>query len=94
MPHARQAHAGLGEPVVEPCGGAVAEIGRDRLMNRAEHLKQHEDRAGKHERAGEEIAALHGIDKHAHRDRDRRRQDPSQQEDRPPRSGDAGVCFR
>ena len=44
VPHARRAHAGLGEPVVEPRGSAVAEVGADRLMNRAEHLKQHEDR--------------------------------------------------
>ena len=53
VPHARRAHAGLGEPVVEPGGGAVAEVGADRLMNRAEHLEQHEDRAGKRERTGE-----------------------------------------
>ena len=53
VPHARRAHAGLGEPVVEPGGRAVAEVGADRLMNRAEHLKQHEDRAGKRERTGQ-----------------------------------------
>ncbi len=44
-------------------------------MNRTEHLKQHEDRAGKRERAGESIAALHDADEHAHRDGERRRQD-------------------
>ena len=65
-----------------------------RLMNRAEHLKQHEDRAGKRERTGERIAALHGADEHAHRDRERRRQDPSQQEDRPPSGGEARVRLR
>ncbi len=94
VPHARRAHAGLGEPVVEPCGGAVAEVGADRLMNRAEHLKQHEDRAGKRERTGERIAALHGADEHAHRDRERRRQDPSQQQGRPPGGGEARVRLR
>ncbi len=62
---------------VEPCGGAVTEVGADRLMNRAEHLKQHEDRAGKCEGTGERIAALHGAYEHAHRDGERRRQDPS-----------------
>ena len=50
VPHARRTHAGLGEPVVEPGGGAIAEVGADRLMNRAEHLQQDEDRAGKRER--------------------------------------------
>src|SRR5882672_12056624 len=38
-------------------------------MNRAEHLKQHEDRASKRERTGEATAALHGGDD-AHRDRE------------------------
>jgi hypothetical protein len=41
--HTRGAHAGLGEPIVEPRSRAVAEIGADSLMNRAEHLKQHEE---------------------------------------------------
>jgi len=50
----------LGELVVEPCGSAVAEVGAERLMNRTEHLKQHEDRAGKREPTGERTAALHG----------------------------------
>ena len=94
MPHAWRAHAGLGEPVVEPCGSAVAEVGADRLMNRAEHLKQHEDRAGKGERTGERSAAFDGADQHAHRDRERRRQDPSKREDRPPRGGEARGRLR
>ena len=94
MPHARRAHAGLGEPVVEPCRSAVAEVGADRLMNRAEHLKQHEDRAGKRQRTGERMAALHGADEHAHGDPERRRQDSSQQEGRPPGGGEAGVRLR
>ncbi len=94
VPHARRAHAGFGQPVVEPCGGAVAEIGADRLMNRAEHLQQHEDRAGKGERTGKRMAALHGADQHAHRDRERRRQDPSQQQSRPPGGGETQVRLR
>ena len=32
--HARRAHARLGQPVVEPRRGAVAEVGADRLMDR------------------------------------------------------------
>ena len=93
MPHARRAHAGLGQPVVEPRGGTVAQVRADRLMNRAEHLKQHEDRAGKRQRTGQRIAALHRADQHAHRDREHRRQDPSQQQGRPPGDGEAGSAF-
>jgi hypothetical protein len=40
-------------------------------MNRAEHLKQYKDRAGKREGTDEKIAPLHGADEHAHRDRER-----------------------
>ncbi len=94
MAHARRAHAGLGEPVIEPRGSAVAEVGADRLMNRAEHLQQHEDRAGKRERTRERIAALHRADEHTHGDRERCRQDPSQQQGRPPSGGEARVCLR
>jgi len=64
------------------------------LMNRAEHLKQHEDRAGKREWAGETIAALHRGDEHAHRYRERRRQDSPEKEDRPPSGREARVRLR
>ena len=37
---------------------------------------------------------MHGADEHAHRDRKRCGQDPSQQEGRPPGSGEAGVRLR
>ncbi len=43
-------------------------------MNRAEHLKAHDDRADKRERTGESIAALHGSDEHAYGDRERSRE--------------------
>jgi hypothetical protein len=92
--HAGRAHAGLGEPVVQPRGGAVAEVGADRLMNRAEDLKQHEDRAGKRERTDERITALHGANEHAHRDRERRRQDAPQQEGHPPGGGEPDGRLR
>jgi hypothetical protein len=94
VPHARRAHAGLSQAVIKPCGSAVAEIGADCLMNRAEHLQQHEDRAGKHERSAEGIAALYGADEYAHRDRERRRQYPSQQEGSPPSGSQARVRLR
>ena len=94
MSHAGWAHASLGQPIVEPRGRAVAETGTKGLMNRAEHLKEHEDRAGKRERTDERIAVLHGTDQHAHRDGKCRRQDSSEQEGRPPGGGQAGVSLR
>src|SRR5208283_1898470 len=63
-------------------------------MNRAEHLKQYEDSASKHEWTRERIAALHGPDEHPHRDRERRRQNPSEQEGRPPSGSEARVRLR
>ena len=84
MPDARRAHAGLGEPVVEPGGGAVAEVGADRLVNGAQHLQQHKDRAGKGQRSGERMAVLHRADQHAHGNGEGRRQDAAQQQHRPP----------
>ncbi len=92
--HTGRAHAGLGEPVIEPCGSTVAQIGADRLMNRAEYLKQHEDHANKRKRAGERFAALHGAHEHTHRDRERRRQNPSQEEGCPPSGGQATGRLR
>ena len=40
--HARRTHARLGQPVVEPRRGAIAEVGADRLMDRREDLEQDE----------------------------------------------------
>ncbi len=85
--HARRSHAGLGEPVVQPGGRAVAEVGADGLMDRAEHLKKHEDHARNRQRTGQGTAALHGADQHTHGDRERRRQNPAEQKGRPPGSG-------
>jgi len=94
VPHAGRAHAGFGEPVVEPGRGAVAKVGANRLMNRAQHLKQHEDGAGEGQRTGEGLATLHGGDEHAHGDGEGRREGASEQEGRPPGGGKAGVRFR
>jgi hypothetical protein len=47
-------------------------------MNRAEHLKQHEDRAGKGEWTRKRVAALHRADEHAHRDSECGWKEPSQ----------------
>jgi hypothetical protein len=44
---------GFSQPVVQPCRGAVAEVGTERLMNGAEDLQQDKDAAGKCQRLGE-----------------------------------------
>ncbi len=93
MSHAGRAHAGFGEPVIEPRGGAVAQVGAERLVDGAEHLQQDEDDADKRQRAGERVPALHGADQHAHGDRKRSRQDAAQQQHRPPAGGQAGSAF-
>ena len=89
-----RAHACLGEAVVQPRGGAVAKVRADRLMNRTQDLKEDEDGAGKRERGRERMAALHGADEHAHRDRERRGQDAAQQENRPPCRGQRRIGLR
>ncbi len=86
MPNARRAHAGLGEPVVEPGGGAIAQVGAECLMNGAEHLQEHKDRARKGQRPGQRMALLHRAHQHAHGNGEGRRQDAAQQQHRPPAS--------
>ena len=93
MAHARRAHARLGQPVVEPRRGAVAEVGADRLVDRREHLEQDEHDADERERAGEAVAALHRADEHAHRDREHRRQHAAQDEHDPPGDGERRSAF-
>ena len=80
VPDARWAHAGFGQPVVKPGCGAVAQVGAERLVDGAEHLDQDKDPAGKGQRAGERVAALHGADQHAHGDGKRCRQNAAQQQ--------------
>ena len=92
MSHARRTHAGLGQPVVEPRGGPVAEVGADRLVNRREHLEQDEHGADEGERTGEAVAVLHGADEHAHRDGEHRRQHAAQDEHDPPGDGEQAVA--
>ncbi len=87
VPHARRAHAGLGEAVVQPSRRAVAQVRAERLVNGAEHLEQHEYRPGKSQGPGERVPVLNRGDEHTHRDRERRRQGASKNEDQPPRGG-------
>src|SRR4029077_10580444 len=92
--HAGRTHAGLSQPIVEPSGGTVAETGAKRLVNRTEHLEQHEDRAGKREWPDERMAVLHSTDQDAHRDGKCRRKDSSERESRPPGRSQAAVSLR
>jgi hypothetical protein len=94
VPHSRRAHASLGQAVVEPCGGSIAKVGTDHLMNRAEYLKQNEYRAGEGERTGTRTAALHRAYQHTHCDSEHRREDSSQKEGSPPGGGQAGGRLR
>ena len=89
--HARRSHAGFGKPVVEPRGGAIAEVGAHCLMNGAEHLKHYEDGAGERQRPGKRIAMLHGADEDAHRDGEGGGQDASEQERDPPGESETGA---
>ena len=93
MGHAWRADAGQGEPVVEPCGGPISEVGAHRLMNRREHLEQNEGGADQGERAGEAVAALHGANEAPHRNREHGGQHAPQEKHDPPRSREADVGF-
>ena len=94
MAHARRPHAGLGQPVVQPRRGAIAEVGAERLVDRRQDLQQDEDDAGEGERAGQAVAALHRADEHARRDREDRRQHAAQDEHDPPAGGQQRVGLR
>ena len=45
VPHAGRPDAGLDEAVVEPGRDAAAQVGADRLVDRSQHLQEHEDDA-------------------------------------------------
>ena len=94
MAHARGPHAGFGEPVVEPRGGAVPEVRAHRLVDGSEHLEEHENPPGEAERRGERLAALDRRDEPPHRDGENRRQDASQEENAPPEDGERKIGFR
>jgi hypothetical protein len=91
--HARRAHACVGQSVVEPGRGAIAEIGADGLVHRRHDLEQYEHDADEAQRPGEAIAALDGADEHAHRDAEHGRQHAAQQEQRPPGDRDRTGGF-
>jgi hypothetical protein len=86
----RRPHASGGETVVEPGRETAAEVCAQRLLDRAEHLEQHEDGARGRERRAQ-ARAVHGRrDQHARREREERRQQAAQRERRPPRERERG----
>ena len=89
--NARWQYACLSEPIVEPCSGAVAKIGADRVVDRSEHLKQDEHGAGYRERAGQAVSALDRANEQTHGNGECRGQHAPQDEHEPPRRGEGGV---
>ncbi len=87
MPNSGWAHAGLRQPVIQPGGGTIADIGAQRLVDGAEHLEQDKDGAGKGERAGQRVAVLDRAHQHTHGNGEGGREDAAQQQHRPPGSG-------
>ncbi len=84
MADAWRVYAGVGEAVIEPCRGPIAEVGAERLVDRGEHLEQDEDDANGRQRRGETRVVLHRCNQHAHGNRKHRRQHAAKSEDRPP----------
>ncbi len=94
MTHARSSGARLGQAVVQPGRRAVAEISADRLMDRRQHLEQHEHDPRERERPAEVSAALDGGDEHAHGNRKHGGQGATQQEHQPPGRGQQWISLR
>ena len=84
VPHARRPHAGDGELIVEPGRRPAAEVGAGRLVDRRQHLQQHEHDSDRRQRRRQAAPPLHRAHQRPHRDREQRRQQPAQHEDGPP----------
>src|SRR5262249_2062281 len=88
---ARWLGAGRGEPVVEPGRGTVAEVGRDRRVDRGQDLPGHEDDADRNQRAGQRVAGSHRADERAQGDGARGRQQAARDKNEPPRAREPKV---
>jgi hypothetical protein len=91
MREAGRADRHLRQPVVQIRRGAIAQVVAHRRLDRRQHLQQHEGDSDKAERAGQRLAALHGIDEAAHRHGKERRQQPVQPHHHPPGQRQAAV---
>ena len=67
--------ARFGETVVQIRRDAIAKVVADRGLDGRQHLQQHEDHAGHRQRRDQAVAALHGGDEEARRNREQRRQE-------------------
>ena len=94
MSHPRGAYAGDRQLIIEPCGGAAAEIRTDSMMQRGQRLEQYENRAHGQQRHRERGAALHGADQHAHRDGKQCRKQSAKAERRPPGDREPAIRFK
>ena len=83
--------AGIGELVVEPRRGAVAQVRADRGVDRGQHLQEHEHRTEGTQRAGELVAPLDRPDHHTGGDGQQGGQHAAQREDGPPEGGQPTV---
>lgn len=86
-------HAGVGQAVVQPGSGAVAERGADCLVERREHLEEHEHDGNHGERRRRTRALLDSADERPHRNREHRRQRTAEEKDRPPCDGERRIGF-
>ena len=82
MPGGPEARAG--QLVVEPGGGAVADVRAERGMQRAQDLQQDEQHADDAERNGQRLMMLDGVDDEAGRDREPGRKQAAQGQQGPP----------
>ncbi len=64
------------------------------MMERRRYLKQNEHCADGDKRRGERIAALHGTDQRAHRDREQSGQQSAQTERSPPGNRERAIGFQ
>ncbi len=94
MPHPGRADAGFGQPIVEPAGRAIAQVGAQRLMDRREDLQQHKNNADKREPRDLTFAVLDGRNEDPHGDREHCGQHAPQHEHDPPHNGQGPVRLR
>ena len=89
--HPRWRDARVGELVVEPGRGPVAEVGAERGVDGVEHLHEDEHHADRRQGRGQRITVLNGPDEDAHGDREARREQPPQHQHDPPQGGERAV---
>ena len=92
--HPRGPNASGSEAVVQPSGGAAAEIGTDGVVDRRKHLKSHEHGRDEQERQSQIVTTLDRPHKPSNRDGKQSGQDPPQHEHRPPSHRQGTVSLR